>query len=83
MRYLEAIEFVSSQSHEDEWDYDEWEYPEYQNSMEELQYSQDELWEELVPHEVPAKRKIQPRTIAWAVIALLYVLWWGIVIWIM
>jgi len=93
MDYREAVEFVSTVTH-DEWDYDEEELnPEYQdfiadelweecapyeNSMEK---SPEELWAELHP-EVPAKR-IQPRTIAWAVIALLYVLWWAIIVWYM
>jgi len=81
MRYLEAIEFVSSQSHEDEWDYDEWEYPEYQDSIEELK---DELIPPIYPKTtITHKKNIQPRTIAWAVIALLYILWWGVIVWYM
>ena len=80
MNYNEAVEFVSSQSHEDEWD-DEWEYPQYEDSMEELP---NELWEELVPREIPVPAKrIQPKTWAWAGITLIYVLWWVFIAWYM
>ena len=103
MKYNEALEFVSTVTH-DEWDYDEEEInPEYQgfiadelweecapyeNSMEK---SPNELWDtlhpliRLYPHEhfIVQPKRIQPRTIAWAVIALLYVLWWAIIVWYM